>query len=85
MSSTHCIKLRLGDILSTFSRCLGLQVLLLVLSKRYRVDHGAHPAGVRRMAVPYRAKDAAAERAEFAHPDVAMMLSILTCAAALLI
>lgn len=32
------------------------------------------------MAVPYRAKDAAAERAEFGHPDVAMMLSILTCA-----
>ena len=60
-------------------------MLLLVLSKRYRVDYGAHPAGVRRMAVPYRAKDAAAERAEFAHPDVAMMLSILTCAAALLI
>ena len=57
-----------------------LQVLLLVLSKRYRVDYGAHPAGVRRMAVPYRAKDAAAERAEFGHPDVAMMLSILTCA-----
>ncbi|CAE7249099.1 unnamed protein product [Symbiodinium natans] len=57
---------------------LSHEVLLLVLSKRYRVDYGAHPEGVRRMAVPYRAKDAAAERAEFGHPDVAMMLSILT-------
>eukprot|EP00913_Durusdinium_trenchii_P028746 g26960.t1 len=53
-------------------------VLLLVLSKRHRVDYGAHPQGVRRMAVPYRAKDVAAERAEFGHPDVAMLLSILT-------
>ena len=33
------------------------------------------------MAVPYRAKDVAAERAEFGHPDVAMLLSILTCPA----
>ncbi|CAK9043094.1 unnamed protein product [Durusdinium trenchii] len=57
---------------------LSHEVLLLVLSKRHRVDYGAHPQGVRRMAVPYRAKDVAAERAEFGHPDVAMLLSILT-------
>ncbi|CAJ1422993.1 unnamed protein product, partial [Effrenium voratum] len=58
----------------SFERC----VLLLALSKRYRVEYGAHPAADRRMAVPYRAKDVAAERAEFGHPDVAILLSILT-------
>lgn len=55
-----------------------MKVLLLALSKRHRVEYGAHPSGLRRMAVPYRAKDVAAERAEFGHPDVAMMLTILT-------
>ncbi|CAE7370046.1 unnamed protein product [Symbiodinium sp. KB8] len=53
-------------------------VLRLVLGKRWRVEFGAHPSGRCRMAVPYRAKDVAAERTEFGHPDVAIMLTLVT-------
>ena len=57
---------------------LSSEVLLLALSKRYRVEYGVHPAAARRYAVPYRAKDVAAERTEFGHPDVAILLTYLT-------
>ncbi|CAE7813809.1 unnamed protein product [Symbiodinium sp. CCMP2592] len=53
-------------------------VLQLALCKRWRVDFGRHPAGRCRMAVPFRAKDVAAERSEFGHPDVAMLLTLIT-------
>eukprot|EP00439_Symbiodinium_sp_Y106_P083848 s792_g24.t1 len=53
-------------------------VLRLVLGKRWRVEFAVHPSGRCRMAVPYRAKDVAAERTEFGHPDVAIMLTLVT-------
>ncbi|CAE7560992.1 unnamed protein product [Symbiodinium sp. CCMP2592] len=53
-------------------------ILLLALSKRWRVEYGVHPGGRRRMAVPYRAKDVATDRTDFGHPDVAIVLSVLT-------
>ena len=67
-------------------------VLLLALKKRFRVEYGlpsratgaAKRAGqcnnerLIRMAVPFRAKDVAAERTEFGHTDVAVMLTLLS-------
>eukprot|EP00929_Paragymnodinium_shiwhaense_P044185 TRINITY_DN22673_c0_g1_i1.p1 TRINITY_DN22673_c0_g1~~TRINITY_DN22673_c0_g1_i1.p1 ORF type:complete len:3475 (-),score=733.29 TRINITY_DN22673_c0_g1_i1:80-10504(-) len=56
---------------------LAHMLLYGALHKRWRVDYGGHLQGLRRMAVPYRAKDVAAERTEFGHPDVALLLTIL--------
>ncbi|KAJ3086282.1 hypothetical protein HK102_013328 [Quaeritorhiza haematococci] len=53
-------------------------VLFLALGKRWRVNYGVSPTGHRLMAVPFRAKDVAAERTEFGHPDVAIMLTYLS-------
>jgi len=51
-------------------------VLKIVLSKRWRVQYGNHPTRIKfYMAVPYRAKDIAADRTEFGHPDVALSLT----------
>ncbi|KAG8732989.1 hypothetical protein FRC11_009494 [Ceratobasidium sp. 423] len=44
-------------------------------NKHYRVDYGLHPSRSL-LAVPYRAKDIPSLRAEFGHPDVAV---VLTC------
>jgi len=44
--------------------------------KRYRVDYGLDPRRTM-LAVPYRAKDCPAPRAEFGHPDVAIALTCL--------
>jgi len=51
-------------------------VLKISLFKRWRVHYGNHPTRKGfNMAVPYRAKDIAAERTEFGHPDVALSLT----------
>ncbi|VEU35420.1 unnamed protein product [Pseudo-nitzschia multistriata] len=51
-------------------------VLKSILFKRWRVQYGNHPTRKRfDMAVPYRAKDVAAERTEFGHPDVGLSLT----------
>ena len=51
-------------------------VLKISLFKRWRVHYGNHPTRKGfNMAVPYRAKDVAAERTEFGHPDVALSLT----------
>ncbi|MCJ1310407.1 hypothetical protein MMC25_004071 [Agyrium rufum] len=53
-------------------------VLLFALhSKRWRVNYGLDP-GRTVLAVPYRAKDSPASRAEFSHPDVAIVLTALS-------
>ncbi|KAF7977091.1 hypothetical protein HWV62_4673 [Athelia sp. TMB] len=44
--------------------------------RRWRVDYGLDPTRTL-LAVPYRAKDVPALRAEFGHPDVAIMLTTL--------
>jgi Protein of unknown function (DUF3638)/Protein of unknown function (DUF3645) len=46
-------------------------------AKRYRVDYGLNPSRSL-FAVPYRAKDVPALRAEFGHPDVAISLTCLS-------
>jgi hypothetical protein len=53
------------------------EVFYNVLSKRWRVNYGINPRGSLLQAVPFRAKDVPAERAQFAHADIAIMLSIL--------
>ncbi|KAH7922509.1 hypothetical protein BV22DRAFT_1131369 [Leucogyrophana mollusca] len=45
--------------------------------RRWRVDYGLDPRRTM-LAVPYRAKDAPAPRAEFGHPDVAVALTCLS-------
>jgi len=48
----------------------------ILQDKRYRVDYGLNPRRTM-LAVPYRAKDSPAPRAEFGHPDVAIALTCL--------
>ena len=58
---------------------LSSEVLLVALKRRYRVQFGINqnPNFKRLMAVPFRAKDVAAENTEFGHPDVAILLTQL--------
>lgn len=51
---------------------LQFDVLKLLLVKRWRVNYGINQKGKRKMAVPFRAKDVAADMTEFGHPDVAV-------------
>ncbi|UJR11152.1 hypothetical protein I4U23_015333 [Adineta vaga] len=59
---------------------LSSEVLLIALKKRHRVNYGINPnpSFHRFMAVPFRAKDVAADRTEFGHPDVALVLTQLS-------
>ncbi|CAF1602061.1 unnamed protein product, partial [Adineta ricciae] len=59
---------------------LSSEVLLVALKKRYRVHFGANQKANynRLMAVPYRAKDVVADRTEFGHPDLAIVLTYLS-------
>lgn len=45
--------------------------------RRWRVDYGLDPRRTM-LAVPYRAKDVPAQRAEFGHPDVLLVLTCLS-------
>lgn len=60
-------------------------VLPLALGKRWRVEYGVDNKGFmtasgkpRWMAVPFRAKDVAAEKTEYGHPDLAIILTQLS-------
>ncbi|CAF4273305.1 unnamed protein product, partial [Rotaria sordida] len=59
---------------------LSSEVLLIAFKKRYRVNYGVNPNIYfnRLMAVPFRAKDIVADRTEFGHPDVALVLTHLS-------
>ena len=59
---------------------LSFEVLLVALKKRYRVNYGANRNTNfnRLMSVPYRTKDVVADRTEFGHPDVALVLTYLS-------
>ena len=56
---------------------LAYEILFNVLSKRWRVNYGSNEKSFLLQAVPFRAKDVPAERAQFAHSDIAIMLTIL--------
>ncbi|CAF1184661.1 unnamed protein product [Rotaria sp. Silwood1] len=59
---------------------LSAEVLYFALKKRYRVNFGVNESSTfrRLMAVPFRAKDVAAENTEFGHPDLAIILTQLS-------
>ena len=55
------------------------EVLFNSLGKRWRVDFGVNYNNTKLMqAVPYRAKDVPAERAQFEHPDIVILLTQLS-------
>lgn len=61
------------------SGLLRFEVIKLVLTKRWRVNYGVDDANSqRRMAIPFKAKDVAAENTEFGHPDVAICFTQLS-------
>lgn len=62
-------------ILNGLLRC---EVLKSALTKRWRVNYGVSPNGRRKMAIPFKAKDVAAEMTEFGHPDLAVCLTQLS-------
>lgn len=80
------------DTLLALRGLLSFNVLLLALQKRYRVNYGVRPSAIeafstgvtkrgpeaRLMAVPFRAKDVPAERAEFSHSCLALALTHLS-------
>ena len=59
---------------------LSSEVLLVALKKRYRVNYGININSLfkRLSAVPFRAKDVAADRTEFGHPDLVLLLTQLS-------
>lgn len=63
---------------------LRFEVLKLVLMRRWRVNYGVNTKKpkpnqiVRQMAIPFKAKDVAAEMTEFGHPDVALCFTHLS-------
>lgn len=60
------------------SGLLRFDVLKLILTKRWRVNYGVNENGRRKMAIPFKAKDVAAEMTEFGHPDVAICFTQLS-------
>lgn len=59
---------------------LSSEVLFAALKKRHRVNYGVNytPKFKRLVAVPFRAKDVAADNTEFGHPDMAIVLTQLS-------
>lgn len=62
-------------ILSGLLRC---EVLKMALTKRWRVNYGVSENNKVKMAIPFKAKDVAAEMTEFGHTDVAVCLTQLS-------
>lgn len=63
------------NIILILSGLLRFEVLKMALTKRWRVNYGVDVKGNRKMAIPFKAKDVAAELTEFGHPDVAVCLT----------
>lgn len=66
------------NVILILSGLLRFEVLKLALTRRWRVNYGVDANGERKMAIPFKAKDMAAEMAEFGHPDVAVCFTQLT-------
>lgn len=66
------------NIILILSGLLRFEVLKLILTKRWRVNYGVDGNGRRKMAIPFRAKDVAAEMTEFGHCDVAISFTLLS-------
>lgn len=88
--SEKCIdKAQMDEILSNFtvgerniimilSGLLRFEVLKLILLRRWRVNYGVKENGMRSMAIPFKAKDVAADMTEFGHLDVALCFTHLS-------
>ncbi|KAG8923741.1 hypothetical protein FRC02_010929 [Tulasnella sp. 418] len=75
---SYCKKSEVWNTLLTLRGLLAYGTLKFVLKeKRWRVDYGPDPSRSL-LAVPYRAKDVPSLRAEFSHPDVAILLTCLS-------
>ena len=73
-----CRGTSLWKTLLHFRGVFGLGILQFALQKkRWPVDYGLHLARTL-LAVPYRAKDVPTLRADFGHPDVAVILTCLS-------
>lgn len=70
-------KMQMNDVL-ILRGLLAHGIALHCLQMRHRVDFGVARPGKKRMAIPFRSSDQPAERAEFGHPDVGIMLSVLS-------
>eukprot|EP00884_Botryococcus_braunii_P022386 jgi/Botrbrau1/8831/Bobra.0335s0018.1 len=59
---------------------LAQRVLICALTKRNRVDYGVNRSNgaKKRLAIPFRAAQVPADRSEFVHPDVAIVLTHLS-------
>lgn len=66
------------DILMILNGLLQFNLLKLVLTRRWRVNYGVKKNGLRKMAIPFKAKDVATEMTEFGHPDVAICFTQLS-------
>lgn len=66
------------NIILTLCGLLRFEVLKLVLMRRRRVNYGVNDKGKMKMAIPFKAKDVAAESTEFGHPDVALCFTYLS-------
>lgn len=68
------------NIIMILCGLLRFEVLKLVLTKRWRVNYGVDKThkGKRKMAIPFKAKDVAAEMTEFGHPDAAICFTQLS-------
>lgn len=66
-----------SDILAARG-CIAYGLLFHGLYLRYRVDYGLHTDPDKKMAVPYAASDTAKTRAEYSHPDMAILYTCLS-------
>lgn len=70
------------NIIYILSGFLRFEVLHLALTKRWRINYGVDVNSKRKMpskmAIPFKAKDVAAEMSEFGHTDVAVCLTQLS-------
>jgi Protein of unknown function (DUF3645)./Protein of unknown function (DUF3638). len=57
---------------------LAEDIFLHCLHKRHRVDYGINPKGRKRLSVPFRGADLPSQRAEFSHPDCAIVMTHLS-------
>ena len=65
-----------NDVLALRGLLAG-DILLHCLMKRHRVDYGIARPGKKRIAIPFRSADTPSKRSEFAHPDCAIVLTLL--------
>lgn len=82
LSLIEMLPLKDRNVILILSGLLRFEVLKLVLTKRYRVNYGIDTKPKlkenRKMAIPFKAKDVAAEMTEFGHPDAAICFTQLS-------